>query len=71
MQIIYINNYGKGFGGKKTIEAESLGELFAIEMPGEDSNQYQIKLNGQVGTRTDALKEGDRVTITPAKQEGG
>jgi hypothetical protein len=71
MKVLFINNDGGGFadyvevGPGCTVEA-----LFQQRLPGRRPEDYLIRVNRMPASRDQALREGDRVSITPTKIEG-
>ena len=45
-------------------------QFFDSKMPGQESEDFLIRVNRQPVARDYVLQEGDRVTITPTKIEG-
>lgn len=62
---------GNGFADTvKVTGGTTLGELFDEYTKGQDAAAYQITVNRTEESRSYVLKEGDRVTIFPAKIAG-
>jgi sulfur carrier protein ThiS len=71
MRIMYINNNGGGFADFINVEeGMTIEKLFKQKMPHEESHDYLIRVNRQPVPKEYALKENDRVTVTPTKIEG-
>ncbi len=71
MRVLYINNDGGGFADHIDIsEGITVEQFFQEQMPGRKPHDYLIRVNRQPVSRDMALKEGDRITITPLKIEG-
>jgi len=71
MRVLYINNDGGGFADHIDIsEAITVEQFFQEQMPGRKPQDYLIRVNRQPVSRDMALKEGDRITVTPLKIEG-
>lgn len=71
MKVKYINNDGGGFAGYvETREGTTVGELFNERVPSGAANNYLIRVNCQIATPDEVLKEGDRISFTPLKIEG-
>jgi sulfur carrier protein ThiS len=71
MRVLYINNDGGGFADHIDIsEGITVEQFFQEQMPGRKPQDYLIRVNRQPVSRDMALKEGDRITITPLKIEG-
>lgn len=70
MRIMFINNDGGGFADWMEVEAgTTVGALFQARIEGS-AEEYLIRVNRQPTTADYALREGDRVSITPTKIEG-
>jgi len=71
MRLLYINNDGSGFADYVTAsEGTTVEQFFDSKMPGQESEDFLIRVNRQPIARDYVLQEGDRVTITPTKIEG-
>jgi sulfur carrier protein ThiS len=71
MKILYINNGGGGWADYVDIpQGQTVEELFRERMPGQEPQDFLIRINHQPVRRDTVLQEGDRVTITPLKIEG-
>ena len=71
MRIMYINNNRGGFADFINVEeGMTIEKLFKQKMPHEESSDYLIRVNRQPVPKDYALKENDRVTVTPTKIEG-
>jgi len=72
MQVLFINNEGEGFAGKKDIGEGDTVEQFFRQQMGEDTNpnDFTIRVNRDNVDASYVLQEGDRVSFTPAKIEG-
>ena len=71
MRLLYINNDGSGFADYVTApEGTTVEQFFDNQMPGQEPNDFLIRVNRQPVARDYILQEGDRVTITPTKIEG-
>jgi len=72
MRILYINNDGGGFADYVEVNPGMAVEKFFDEkMPDRKPDDFLIRVNRQPVARDYVLQEGDRVTITPTKIEGG
>lgn len=70
MKILLVNNQGAGFADFKDVDdGITVGQLFAMEVGG-NSESFLIRVNREQVSSDTALKEGDRVTITPTNIEG-
>jgi len=71
MRLLYINNDGSGFADYVAAsEGTTVEQFFDSKMPGQESEDFLIRVNRQPVARDYVLQEGDRVTITPTKIEG-
>jgi len=71
MKILWINNDGGGFADYVEVaEGTTVEQFFNERMPGRSPEDYLIRVNHQPVAADCALKEGDRVTMTPVKIEG-
>lgn len=71
MKVKYINNDGGGFADYvETREGITVAEFFGERVPSRAPNDYLIRVNWQVVTPDEVLKEGDRISFTPLKIEG-
>ena len=73
MDVLFISNSGAGFADEVECEAKTtVGQFFEDMMKeGDKPENYLIRVNRQIVTAEEVLKEGDRVTVTPTKIEGG
>ena len=72
MRILYINNDGGGFADHIDVASNMTVEQFFNEKMFDCKPQdYLIRVNRQPVPRDYQLQEGDRVTVTPTKIEGG
>jgi hypothetical protein len=70
MRVLYINNDGGGFADfVELTEGTTIQRLFEDRVPGGRPQDYLIRLNRQPAAGQ-VLREGDRVSFTPAKIEG-
>src|SRR5437762_2853694 len=61
----------RGFAATITVaEGITVTELFAERMPGCKAADFLIRVNRLPASADQALKEGDRVSMTPLKIEG-
>ncbi len=71
MQIMYINNHGGGFADYVQVADDTTVEdFFMQQMPGDQPEDYLIRVNRQPVPRDYVLQESDRITVTPTKIEG-
>ena len=71
MRILYINNDGAGFADYVNVnDGMTVEKFFNQQMPGRKPTDYLIRVNRQPVPSDYALKDSDRVTITPTKIEG-
>ena len=72
MRLLYINNDGSGFADYVEVpENMNVAEFFEQRMEGCKTSDYLIRVNRQPVAADQVLKEGDRVSFTPVKIEGG
>jgi sulfur carrier protein ThiS len=72
MQVLLINNDGGGFADHVEILAETTVQaFFAQHVPGRQPSDYLIRVNRLPVAADQVLQEGDRISITPIKIEGG
>lgn len=72
MKILFINNHGGGFANHLEItEGTTVQQLFEKQIPYEKAANFLIRVNRQPSSSDQILQEGDRVSITPTKIEGG
>lgn len=71
MKVLFINNDGGGFADHIDIpEGQTVEQLFQQQMPHCKAEDYLIRVNRQPVSRSQELRDGDRVSITPTKIEG-
>ena len=71
MKVLFINNSGGGFADFIEIESgTTVTQLFAERLPGGNPDDYLIRVNRLPVSGDQALREGDRVSMTPVKIEG-
>lgn len=73
MQVKFINNAGNGWSEDVQIDIGTTVEQFFKSQMGEHAKtfNYIIRVNREAVGPNDVLKDGDRVTISPMKVEGG
>ncbi|MEM9569156.1 MAG: MoaD/ThiS family protein [Cyanobacteria bacterium P01_E01_bin.34] len=71
MRILVINNDGGGFADYvKVDEGTTVAQLFEHQIRSSNPSNYLIRVNRQPCPADQALREGDRISITPTKIEG-
>jgi hypothetical protein len=71
MRILFINNDGAGFADTIDVaDGTSVAQLFADRLLGRSPDDFLIRVNRLPTTAGQALREGDRVSMTPTKSEG-
>lgn len=71
-RIQVINNDGGGFAEDKTVgEGTTLGQFFGTYMKDSEPNQFLIRVNRAPASAEQTLQDGDVLSITPNKVEGG
>ena len=72
MRIFYVNNVGNGYATTVEVdEGKTVAEFFRSQMqPTDSSSDYTIRVNRNPVDGGHILRDGDRVTITPAKIAG-
>ena len=71
MRVLYINNNGGGFADYVNVEDNTTVEkFFKQKLPGENTEDYLIRVNRQPVPGNYTLQENDRITVTPVKIEG-
>jgi sulfur carrier protein ThiS len=71
MRVLVINNDGAGFADHVEVaEGTTVSQLFAKQLPGSDASDYLIRVNRQPAAADEALREGDRISLTPTKVSG-
>ena len=72
MRLLYINNDGGGFADYVDVsEGTTVEQFFKDKMPACKEDDHLIRVNRQPVPRDHVLRDGDRITITPTKIEGG
>lgn len=72
MRILFIDNEGGGFADYVEVaEGLTIEEFFGQQLPDRDAEDFLIRVNRQPVPSNYVLREGDRVTMTPTKIEGG
>ena len=70
MKILFINNHGGGFADTIDVAAgTTVHALFESKIGGKPSD-YLIRVNRQPVEAEQALRDGDRISMTPSKIEG-
>jgi hypothetical protein len=71
VRIFYVNNVGNGYARTEEVaEGKTVSEFFRTQMPDASSADYTIRVNRNPVDGGHILRDGDRVTITPAKIAG-
>ena len=71
MRVLYINNNGGGFADYVNVEDNTTVEkFFKQKLPGENTEDYLIRVNRQPVPGNYTLQENDRITVTPVKIDG-
>ena len=72
MQVLLINNDGGGFADYvETSPNTTVQDFFQQHIPDGKPTDYLIRVNRLPVAADQVLQEGDRVSITPTKIEGG
>ena len=67
-----INNDGGGFAESKELAAGTdLGTFFGTYMKDSEPSKFLIRVNRAPASATQVLQNGDILSITPNKVEGG
>jgi sulfur carrier protein ThiS len=69
-RILYVNNDGAGFADYIAVDSGTTIEKFVKERD-LAINRNTIRVNSQIVPNNYVLVDGDRVSITPTKIEGG
>jgi hypothetical protein len=71
MKVLFINNDGGGFADHVDVaDGTNVSQFFGEKMPGREPQDFLIRVNRQPAAADQALREGDRLSITPTKVEG-
>ena len=71
MRILFINNDGGGFADYVQVaEGMTVDKFFNEKLPGNQAEDYLIRVNRQPVPRDYMLQENDRITATPVKIDG-
>lgn len=71
MKIFYVNNVGGGYA--ETLDVQdgmTISAFFTRQMPNASAKEYAVRVNRNPVEADYQLRDGDRVTITPAKIAG-
>jgi sulfur carrier protein ThiS len=72
MKVLVINNDGGGFADYvDAAEGTTVAALFAERVPNARATDYLIRVNRLPVPADQVLQDGDRISITPTKIEGG
>jgi len=70
-RVLYINNGGGGFADHVEVpQGTTVEQFFDERMPDRCPEDFLIRVNRQPVSPEQALRDGDRVTITPTKIQG-
>ena len=71
MKCMYLNNDGGGFADFVEIPTgTTVQQFFAERVPYGKPQDYLIRINRQPATADQVLQAGDRISLTPTKNEG-
>jgi len=71
VKIFFVNNQGGGYAETLDVaDGMSIKAFFDRQMPNARADQYAIRVNRNPVDSDYVLRDGDRVTITPAKIAG-
>ena len=71
MKVLVINNDGGGYADYVEVaDGTTVAQLFERQVGSAKPENYLIRVNRQPVTRDQVLREGDRISFTPAKIEG-
>ena len=71
MRLLYVNNDGGGFADYVDVtEGVTVENFFNQKMPGQEPEDFLIRVNRQPVARDYVLQENNRITVTPTKIEG-
>ena len=66
VKVMFVNHAGGGFADYVlTDEGTTLGTFIRNMVPDARPEQLVIRVNNDVGTQSQVLRDGDRVTTTP------
>ena len=72
MQVLLINNDGGGFADYVDVSPDTtVKAFFEARVPHGTPADYLIRVNRLPVASNQVLQEGDRISITPTKIEGG
>lgn len=72
MKVLWINNDGGGFADYVEVkDGMTISEFLADKMPYRAPKELLIRINRQPVSSNQELFDGDRVSATPVKIEGG
>lgn len=70
-RVLFINNEGGGFADYVEVEeGTTMVQLFNAQLPDADPKSYLIRINREVCSADQVLKNNDRVSCTPTKMDG-
>ena len=71
MKLLYVNNDGGGFADYVEVNQDiTVEQFFNAKMPGQEPEDFLIRVNRQPVAHDHVLQENDRVTVTPTKIQG-
>lgn len=72
-KIRVISNGGAGFVEEVEVGDKSIADIFFERFPDKSPNDFLIRINGAAEPPTGSYKfaDGDKLSITPTKQEFG
>lgn len=71
MKVLFISNESGGFAEHVTLIEGTTIRQFCDEKLHGDPSEYQVRVNHETVTAEYELSDGDKVTATPRKTEGG
>ena len=71
MKVFYVNNAGGGYAETLNVEdGMAISAFFRRQLPNADAKAYAVRVNRNPVESDYIIRDGDRVTITPAKISG-
>tara|TARA_R100000306_G_C4360767_1_gene135145 strand:- start:43 stop:258 length:216 start_codon:yes stop_codon:yes gene_type:complete len=71
MKVLFISNDGGGFAENVAIVPGTTVRQFCDSQLHGSTDDYQVRVNHETVESSYELKDGDKVTATPRKTEGG